>query len=657
MLRSTTWQTIPEISHRLRQALLLICLASLWPGNALAADTPLKRPLALDAKISSDHGSIQFNWPRATGTKVGRVSIQRRELGQTGRDSWQDHGSVRGFARIYKDKDIRSGIAYEYRFFRPSAERVETGYWAGGLNLPANESRGVALVVVDTSIAGELATRLDRFLLDLAGDGFEVVRHNVPRGSDRDPVANLQAARKIRSWIQEQYNAALYKRHALVLVGRIPVVRSGKSRPDGHTPRPLETDLFYADTNAIWLDDGKGVLKHNTVPGDHIEMQVGRIDFSGLGDGFDDEVTLLKHYFDKNHNWRHGRLGDLRQAYGASDHLLVERNALRNIVGPDNVVKGGHHDAGTRQPWLVGIDFGGAGYEKYTAADPIRSIFTINFGSGKLDFSHRKNTMKAIMAQSWYTLSTGWGGRPAWQMHHLALGKSIGYSHLRTVNNGTASQGGLASREYTPTGEYDWINPVWINLLGDPTLRPFPPTPVRNLRASNDGKAVRLDWDAGLPEANSGYRVFRATNRFGPYQALNPTELKRENHYIDNEPPAGAWYMVRTQSLQTVYAGSIYRFSQGAFASLQNSPPEATDQSISAPAGQEIRLQLSAEDPDKNTRLTFAFIRDSDGGRLISRQKDWSFVPDAGFTGQVKIPFTVFDGIASDDGLIRINVE
>jgi hypothetical protein len=60
--------------------------------------------------------------------------------------------------------------------------------------------------------------------------------------------------------------------------------------------------------------------------------------------------------------------------------------------------------------------------------------------------------------------------------------------------------------------------------------------------------------------------------------------------------------------------------------------------------------------PDSDYDLTTAFIKGPEGGRLLSSNGDWSFVPDAGFTGRVEIPFTVFDGIASDDGLVSIDV-
>ena len=443
--------------------------------------------------------------------------------------------------------------------------------------------------------------------------------------------------------------------HALILVGRIPIVRSGRSAPDGHQRRPQETDLFYADTNALWHDDGQGVLRHNVIPGDHIEMQVGRIDFSYLDETFGTEISLMKHYFDKNHHWRHGRLGDLREAYGANSMLTVEINALRNIVGPDNLTTGHHHDAGRQQAWLLGVDFGSSQYEKYSGP-PTRAVFTINFGSGKLNFSQWKNEMKALLAQPWYVLSTGWGGRPSWQLHHMALGKSIGYSHLRTVNNGSLSTGGPGTLEYTPTGDYQWVNPVWVNLLGDPTLRPFPLQPVRNLRAAARADGVVLEWDQANRDAQTQYRIYRATDRFGPYQALNPGKLQDERRFLDADPVPGAWYMVRAHALQRVHAGSFYTFSQGAFATPGNRPPTAMDGSISIPTGQVARISFPARDADAGDRLLFAPVRDGEGGRLLLEDKGWNFVPDAGFSGRVQVPFSVFDGVAADDGVLDIDV-
>ena len=644
-------------SYRILRDILYPCLfIFLIPGNAGAAEPIPERVLTLDGKIAEAGAPVEISWSRATGTGVDRVSIERRTLGETYKGSWQNVASLRSFTRVYVDEDVQPGIAYEYRISRPAKEKIETGYWTAGRNLPAEENKGVAIVVVDETLAGDLVMYLDRFMLDLIGDGWTIVRRDVPRGNDKDPVANLKTARKLRAWVQSSYYSASQAPHALVLVGHVPVVKSGRSNPDGHKRRPLETDLFYADTNGIWRDDGQGVLRHNAIPSDYIEMQVGRIDFSHMDGALGSEITLLKRYFDKNHHWRHGRLDDLRQAYGGDNHLSVETNALRNIVGPEQLTTGGHHDTGTGQPWLFGVDFGSHKYTDYTTSSPIKTVFSINFGSGKLDFSRRNNTMKAMLAQQWYGLATGWGSRPAWQLHHMALGKSIGYSHLRTVNNGTQTFGGAESLEYTPTGDYTWINPVWVNLLGDPTLHPFPLQSVSKLRAAMRDDGVHLNWTEADSEAKVQYRVYRALDRFGPYELLNTSKPLTGHQYIDPNPVAGAWYMVRAHALQEVYAGSFNTYSQGVFAIVDNEPPKATDQLISTPMGQEITVKLGATDPDADNQLTTAFIKVPEGGHLAESNGVWSFFPGAGFSGRVDIPFSVFDGVASDDGLVSIDV-
>jgi len=547
----------------------LLILSASW--TSLADDPLPQKSLPIDGSINEQGTRIELQWARSSGTRVGSIEIQRRKLGETRRASWTSIASVRSFARLYADDTIRPGIAYEYRISRPSEEQIETGYWVAGRSLPAEENRGVAIVVVDQSLAGDLSSHLDRFLQDLVGDGWAIIRRDTPRGNDRDPVANLEAARKLRDWLKQQYHASPGAIHALILVGHVPVVRSGRSNPDGHQPRPLETDLFYADMNGVWRDDGQGNLLHNAIPSDHIEMQVGRIDFKELDGALGDELALMKRYFDKNHRWRHGRLGDLRQAYGNSDHLFVETSALRNIVGPDAVTAGGHHDAGTRQPWLFGVDFGKSNYEHYIdEKSPIQAVFTINFGSGKLDFSQWNNAMTVMLAQAGYTLTTGWGGRPAWQLHHMALGKSIGYSHLRTVNNGTLTFGGPETLEYTPTGAYTWLNPPWVNLLGDPTLRPFPLASVAELRAEWRDGSVYLDWSGESAGAPVEYRLYRAAHRFGPYQALSPARWQTGTRFVDSSPLSGGWYMLRAHALKEVHAGSFYTFSQGVFATVKN---------------------------------------------------------------------------------------
>jgi len=183
----------------------------------------------------------------------------------------------------------------------------------------------------------------------------------------------------------------------LILVGHVPIVRSGRAAPDGHKAVSHATDLFYADLGRRWPELSRevepGVLRYNTLPDLQIDMTVGRIDFEPVARKKPTrELGLLRGYFDKNHHWRNGRLGDLRNAYGQNKNVLAETYALRNLVGPRAVRKGGHHDVGETQPWLFGVDFGdhkGANYAGYAN----KAVFAINFGSHKHKFDRAGNPM------------------------------------------------------------------------------------------------------------------------------------------------------------------------------------------------------------------------------------------------------------------------
>ena len=60
-------------------------------------------------------------------------------------------------------------------------------------------------------------------------------------------------------------------------------------------------------------------------------------------------------------------------------------------------------------------------------------------------------------------------------------------------------------------------------------------------------------------------------------------------------------------------------------------------------------------DPATGRQLAAAFIDDLDAGRLVPANGAWSFIAAPGFSGRVDIPFSRFDGVSMDDGLIGID--
>ncbi len=541
--------------------LLLLCL-QVVPTHSQEGQHS-ERILVVDGQWR-DTGALSLSWQSKNALRSGTVDVHRRLLGERGGASWWPLAEGIRHRRVYVDETVKPGKAYEYRITRTDGDDVQVGYWLAGREVDAPEGRGVVFLVVDSTLESALTPELQRFVDDLVGDGWHVLRRSVPRHNGTDLVSNMTHASQLRDWLALEADKAGTATRALILVGHVPIVMTGQVRPDGHNPQPHESDLYYADLGQRWAQNAKGELLQNRLPDLRIDMHVGRIDFAPLAAG-DPEVELahLKHYFEKNHRWRHGELGDLRNAYGQSGHLSVEITMLNNIVGPDQVSDGGHHDTGVTQPYLWGVDFGHWKGSEYPGAG-IKPVFAINFGSGKQHFAKPGNPMTQLLAQEGYTLAVGWGARPAWWLQRMALGGSIGDVHFATVNNGPWYFGDYQDAvDYYPMGNYLWRAPVWVNLLGDPTLRAFPLTPPAGLSGEIDSGTAILRWRTADAADVLGYQVLRLnteTDRFEPISGL-----LEDSHFEDTAWRPGYRYMVRSYGLKQVYAGSFYTWSQGGF--------------------------------------------------------------------------------------------
>lgn len=627
---------------------ICLALAALFLAHAAFAQAVKEKVVPLNGQWNESGTTFTLDWQDATPLRVGPVDINRRPLGATGGQSWEPvlQGENRRF--FFEDLTPLRGQAYEYQVIRKARDVVDVGYWLAGWEVPARATRGVALLVIDETVAKPLSARIDRFERDLLGDGWQVTRHLVPRDAPETREENLATGRALRRWITAEVEKTRDTPHSLILLGRVPVMESGRVAPDGHQPEPHATDLFYADIGRLWPEGEVGKLRPSTLPDLQIDMTVGRIDFASItGGDLQEELRLLARYLDKNHHWRHGRLGDLRNAYGQNGMLEVEQAALRNIVGPDAITDGGHHDAGLTQPYLWGVDFGDWKGENYKGAG-IKPIFAINFGSHKQKFKRGNNPITWLLAQDWYPLAVGWGGRPSWQLQHMALGGTIGDVHLRTVNNGPLVGGPYRDvLDYYPMGQYLWRGPIWVNLLGDPTLHAFPLAPPEGLSVAQDGQAVTLTWNAPQDGDITGYQVFRAGSATEVFEPIS--DVQPETRFTDQNALEGAVYMVRSYGLQQVYAGSFFTYSQGAFASLEGAPPARIDQVLTASV--DTPLRISAQ-----TDLIWSFIEGPTAGQLQQDAQGWLYTPPEGFTGVVTVRNAVSNAWGTTEGTTTITV-
>jgi len=236
----------------------------------------------------------------------------------------------------FLDTTAVRGRYYRYRILRNGRAPLETAAAHDGAP-PAD--RGRAILLVDREVAPGLGDALAGYRRDLVADGWEVVRHDVPRNVDwaqgdwtcqqYDSVAvpanrlNLLATKEI---IRREYEAHRDRTNVVVLIGHVTVPYSGWGAEDGHVdckdPAGIHVgawtaDMFYGDMTGGWTDAtnhttgcpdcdrsqcvfcsigntaGDGRWDQNFLPhegpgrGAEIEVPVARIDFARLNN-FDD---------------------------------------------------------------------------------------------------------------------------------------------------------------------------------------------------------------------------------------------------------------------------------------------------------------------------------------------------------------------------------
>lgn len=165
---------------------------------------------------------------------------------------------------------------------------------------PAHYPLGEVLVLVDSSIYGDLSDQIAQYVLDLGRDGYWATTHVVYGGTPEN----------VKTFLVE--HAAV----GAVLVGSIavPWFEMDDDFYGAHSEFPC--DLYYMDRNATWADaDGDG--KFSSVTGNvDPEMWIGRLITPTQGGN---DVALLKDYFDRNHAYRLGGLGHARSALAFVD--------------------------------------------------------------------------------------------------------------------------------------------------------------------------------------------------------------------------------------------------------------------------------------------------------------------------------------------------
>ncbi len=542
-------------------------------GHAFTADTTANPP-GLELRWRSNPSE-----PRTLERKSrGESNWRRLAASQTG---WS-----------FQDNDVRPGQVYEYRLL-PGRQPNEPQEILAGLDIAPIENRGRVILLVDQTMAAPLRPELEQLTEDLVGDGWVVLRHDVPRHDDAVWTNNTNRFSEIKNLIRADYAQAPEQTKAVFILGHVPVPFSGYIYPDGHAQRPWPTDAFYGDVDGQWTDQkdfpsprtfalqnevGDGKFDPDFVP-TPLELAVGRVDFADLpafqkqrpaGLPPQTDTDLLRQYLQKDHRYRHGQL-PLEARAVAMDYFnrgLLGRHTFLNAwengssffgFAPGRILQA---DLFTEKRSLIlgtqsglGLVGGIDNFHHTTAhlADPSKEPpvgFYLLDGSYFGEWQRQDDLLRAVLATPHYGLGSMWARRTIWHFESMAVGETIGDGLLRTADDKT---------------QYPRGAPIFLALMGDPTLRLFPVSPADGLTAKTapDG-GVTLSWKAG-PSAGLRYFVYRADKPGGPFTRISAAPLADPTFTDKNPPRDESLYEVRALRLLTTGSGSFTNISQGAF--------------------------------------------------------------------------------------------
>ncbi|MCS7035978.1 MAG: hypothetical protein NZM41_04880, partial [Saprospiraceae bacterium] len=562
---------------------LLLTLAGAVAACALMAQTAADVVVPIAVTTNANPPSITLTFPaRPTDTLT---IIGRKLINQT---QWQAVG-LPGNATTFTDVNVSAGIGYEYIVVKRGTanpnERIGLTY--AGIQVLAPTYRGKLILIVDNTLSAPLATELARFVQDLRGDGWQVIRHDINVAASTVP--------SVKAILRNEYNKDPNNVAAALLFGKIPVPYSGNIAPDGHTDHQgaWPTDYYYGDMNeSAWTDN---TINNNSaarpanrnVPGDGkfdqsftptlAEIVVSRVDFSKLTTGWNvPQVELYRRYLNKNHAFRNGAYKPANQTlvddnFGFFGGEAFAQNGFRNgytLTGTTSVQTALDFFNDTKnRSFLLGY---GCGAGTYTSAngvgtsanfqtDSVNIVFSMLFGSYFGDWDFENNPfMPSALASKGGILTCSWAGRPNWHLHHMALGEPIATSTFWVWLNS------FLQFPVYPTNFGGGL--IHVGLLGDPTLRARAVRPAQNLTATPKCGTVHLSWNPS-PDVALGYLVYWAEHPDSVYQLIsNPVA---GTSFVDSFPVNGNnYYMVRALRLEQVPTGSYFNQSTGIFTSV-----------------------------------------------------------------------------------------
>ena len=473
---------------------------------------------------------FELSWPE-NSARTGTYQFFYREL--YGSDpTWLSVGNpIQGPASSLVF-NTQKNVEFAAQYLNQNNQAEAIGYIAAGvLNEPILKGR--TILVIDSLISVEAQSQLATLKNDLLASGWFF---------DELIVKRTDNPEAIKGKIQSLLAKGSFENNTVYIIGHVPVPYSGyfsstgtRPPPDGHVEGSgnhtgaWPADVFYADFEGIWEDilvkcttgsqsrhhniGGDGKFDPSELPG-KASVDLGRVDFFDMPAFTESEIELTKEYLERTHKWKMGEIPYVKRAlidnnFGSLNLASTGYHNFSCLIQKDSIFDNRDYfksQALGNYLWSYGCGAGsytscnGIGntnnFAQYKNKDSFNNIFTILAGSYFGDWDSKNNLLKASLAAG--SLATFWGGIPKWYVHHMGLGKHIGYGARITQNNSNEYFNGNFNASYRG---------VHIALIGDPTLTMIPVKPVKNVKATSQNGKVTLTWSPS-PDATQ-YEIYR----------------------------------------------------------------------------------------------------------------------------------------------------
>lgn len=551
--------------------------------DEVQAQAPRDFTLPVSITILQQPYRIQLTWPiQSTATAF---YFGRKSLSDTAFQLIDSIKTQANSATQFIDSNVAISQVYEYHIRVQLASTTPNSrniYVVTGTSIPPEHHRGAMLMLVDSTLADSLQTVIRSWHENLTREGWRVYQAQALRSNQAQHVPWVKS--KIKQLYQQDPRL-----NTVLIIGHIPVPYSGRINPDGHPDHlgAWPADGFYGDMDSLWKDDtvniatAARVANHN-IPGDgkfdesHFytnQLAIGRIDLSNLPIMGASETALYQRYFVKNQAYRHRQVNYRRRAL-IQDNLtgFAERfsqgawKSFSTLIGLDSITHNQPYGIMTADTASYLFSYA-ASTGTYTSAQTIvssndfavqahRTVFTQLIGSYFGDWDSPNNLMRSALAGLGGILTCQWGGRPQHFFHHMAIGKTIGYSTLITMNN---------KGQYFPHGFS--LGRVHQSLQGDPTLQAnyLIPQPKPSIQATAQG--LHLSWPKHPEQGIQGYYLYRSRSVLDSFVRLND-QLILDTSFFDTPPLNGQYvYFVRAARLDTILRHTT-TFNQGTYWNL-----------------------------------------------------------------------------------------